>query len=317
MFCNRVNGKSQMKAIVCTKSGPPDVLKLREVEKPVPKDNEVLVTIRAATVTIGDVIIRKIPRLILLPIGLLFGFKAKKITGHEFAGDVAAVGKDVKRFREGDAVFGTTTGLSYGANAEYVCVPEEWKLGVVTLKPANMSYEQAASVPIGGMTALQILGKGNIKQGQKVLIYGASGSVGTYAVELAKNYGAQVTGVCSGKNHELVKSIGAYKVIDYTKEDFKQNGETYDVIFDAVRKIKRSDCKKSLKESGIFLSARSPTSEKTEYLIVLKELIEAGKIKAVIDRCYRLEQIVEAHRYVEKGHKKGNVVITLEDNNET
>ncbi|MHC4213005.1 MAG: NAD(P)-dependent alcohol dehydrogenase [Planctomycetota bacterium] len=300
-----------MKAIVWTKSGPPDVLELREVEKPTPRDNEILVKVRAATVTIGDVIIRKIPRLILLPIGLLFGFKAKKITGHEFSGDVETVGKDVKRFREGDAVFGTTTGLSYGANAEYVCVPEEWKLGVLALKPANMSYEHAASVPIGAMTALQILGKVKIKKGQKVLIYGASGSVGTYAVQLAKNHGAQVTGVCSGKNHELVRSIGADKVIDYTKEDFTQNGLTYDVIFDAVRKIKRSDCKQSLKESGIFLSARSPTSEKTEYLLILKELIESGKIKSVIDRCYRLEETAEAHRYVEKGHKKGNVVITL------
>jgi NADPH:quinone reductase-like Zn-dependent oxidoreductase len=276
-----------------------------------------LVKVQAATVTIGDVIIRKIPRLITLPIGLLFGFKAKKITGHEFAGDVVAAGKDVKRFRKGDQVFGTTTGLSYGANAEYVCLPEEWKQGVVALKPANISYEEAAAVPIGGMTALQILGKGNIKKGQKVLIYGASGSVGTYAVQLARNNGAEVTGVCSTSNLEMVRSIGADKIIDYTKEEFTQNGRTYDVIFDAVRKIKRSYCKKSLKESGIFLSARSPTSEKTEYLIILKELIEAEKIRPVIDRRYPLEQTAEAHRYVEKGHKKGNVIITVEHNNKT
>jgi NADPH:quinone reductase-like Zn-dependent oxidoreductase len=306
-----------MKAIVCTGSGSPDVLKLKEVPKPAPGNNEILIKVRAATVTIGDVIIRKIPRFLLLPMGLLFGFKAKKITGHEFAGDVEAVGKDVKRFKKGDQVFGTTTGLSYGANAEYVCVPEEWKLGVVALKPANISYEEAAAVPIGAMTALQILRKANIEKSQKVLVYGASGSVGTYAVQLAKSCGARVTGVCSTTNLELLKSLGTDKVIDYTKEDFTQNGRTYDVIFDAVRKIGHSKCKQSLKENGIFLSARSPTSEKNEYLVHLKELIEAGKIKPVIDRCYPLEQTAEAHRYVEKGHKKGNVVITLEHNNKT
>jgi NADPH:quinone reductase-like Zn-dependent oxidoreductase len=306
-----------MKAIVCTKSGPPDVLQLKEVGKPIPKNNEILVKVHAATVTIGDAIIRKIPRLILAPMGLLFGFKSKKITGHEFAGVVEATGRDVKLFKQGDHVYGTTTGLSGGGNAEYVCVPEEWKLGVVAKKPAAMTFEQAAAVPIGGMTALQILKKGNIRPGQKVLVYGASGSVGTYAIQLARYYGAKVTGVCSTANLEMVGSMGAEKVIDYTKEDFTRNNDKYDVIFDAVRKIRSSGCKASLKENGCFLSARSPTKELTEYLESLTELIEAGKIKAVIDRRYPLEQTAEAHRYVDKGHKKGNVVITLEHNSKT
>jgi len=306
-----------MKAIVSRKAGPPDVLELREVEKPVPRDNEVLVKVCASTVTIGDAIIRKIPRLILIPIGLLFGFRSKKITGHEFAGVVEVVGREVKLFKEGDEVYGTTTGLSGGGNAEYVCVPEEWKMGVVAKKPAAMTFEEAAAVPIGGMTALQILKKGNIQPGQKVLVYGASGSVGTYAVQLAKSYGAEVTGVCSSANFEMVRSLGAESVIDYTKEDFTTNGVKYDVIFDAVRKIRSSHCKGSLKKNGCFLSARSPTKELTEYLESLTELIEAGKIKAVIDRRYPLEQTAEAHRYVDTGHKKGNVVITLGNNNKT
>jgi NADPH:quinone reductase-like Zn-dependent oxidoreductase len=299
----------RMKAIVATKSGPPDVLELREVEKPTPGAGEALIRVRAATVTVGDVVLRKLPRLAYLPMRLT-GVRRKEIPGHEFAGDVEAVGEGVTRFQVGDRVFGTTTGLSVGANAEYVCLPAG---GVLAAIPDGVSYEGAAAVTVGGMTALHFLRQGAIQAGQKALIYGASGSVGSFAVQLARHFGAEVTGVCSTANVEMVKSLGADRVIDYKKEDFTAGGAQYDLIFDAVGKISQSDCAAVLTSNGAFVTvAKGVTSGSAEKLAFLGGLIAAGELTPVIDRRYPLDQVAEAHRYVETGRKKGNVVIDVE-----
>ena len=305
-----------MKAILYTKYGSPDVLKVMEIEKPIPKDNEILIKIHAATVTSGDVRLRSsdFPPLFWLPARLIFGlFKPKKtILGHEFSGIVEGMGKDVINFKVGDAVFGTTTMLPTGSYAEYICLPQKWKHGVIHLKPTNLNFHEAAALPIGGMTALFLLEKANISKNHKILVYGASGSVGSYGVQIAKQFGSSVIGVCSTSNIDIVKSLGADKVIDYTKDDYTLQNDNFDIVFDAVGKTTKSKAKSVLKKGGVFVSVKMLTKEKNEHLLKLKELAEKGKLKPLIDKCYPLEEIVSAHRYVDQGHKKGNVVIKIE-----
>ena len=323
-----------MKAIVLTKYGSLDGLQLTEVEKPTPKDNEVLIRVRATTVTAGDAEVRTLnfPIWLMLPIRMYVGFIKPRnfILGQELAGDIVAVGKAVTRFKEGDPVFGTT-GFRFGAHAEYVCLPEA---GVLAIKPSNMTYEEAATVPVAGIEALHFMRKANIHSGEKILIVGAGGSIGTFAVQLAKSYGAEVTGVDKAGKLDMLRSIGADHAIDYTQEDFTQNGQTYDVIFDVMGKSSFSRSIQLLKPNGRYLLGGNSgpsqmlrarwvsmagskkvivgaASQKTEDLVFLKELIERGKMISVIDRCYPLEQTTEAHRYVETGNKKGNIVISI------
>lgn len=312
-----------MKAIICTKYGPPEVLQVKERSKPIPKDKEVCVKNFATAVTGSDVLIRgaDMPFFLGLMFRMMIGFKKPRnpILGLVFAGEIESVGKDVKRFKKADQVYGFT-GFSFGAYSEYICISEDdSKRGCLAVKPVNMSYEDAAAVAYGGVLAPYFLEKGNIQKGQKVLIYGASGAFGTTSVQLVKKLGAEVTVICSTKNVELVKSLGADIVIDYMKENFADSREKYDFILDAVpngkidRKKLKAQCKKALSPNGKYISIDDGSPKlKAEYLVQLNELFEAGEFKAVIDRTYPLEQIVEAHKYVDTGRKKGNVVITVE-----
>ena len=323
-----------MKAVVCPVYGPPEVLKITEIERPVPKANEILVKVHATSVTVADVRVRgfNIPASYRIPARFVLGFRRPKkpVLGAELAGEVVETGASVDRFKAGDHIFAATPLANFGAYAEYICLPEN---GSVALKPSNITFEEAAVVPIGGVTALHYLRKAKICPGQKILIYGASGSVGTYAIQIAKTFGAHVTAVCSGANGEIVRSLGADIVLDYTKKEYAAELGMYDVILIAVDKIPFELCNRALKDHGIYLNVTAPmmslamirtkmTTKKTivvgegapetpEPIGELRKMLEAGTLTPVIDRTYPLEQIVEAHRYVDTGRKRGNVVITL------
>jgi NADPH:quinone reductase-like Zn-dependent oxidoreductase len=306
-----------MKAVVCTRYGPPEVLEFRDVAKPAPKYDEILVRVEATTVHVGDARIRRFdvpgPGWQRLAARLFLGIRGPRhsVLGMDLAGEVEAAGPGVKRFKRGDQVFASTTSTGFGAYAQYACIPEA---STVALKPANLSYEEAAPIPSGGLTALCVLRQAGIQPGQRVLIYGASGSIGTFAVQLARHFGAEVTGVCSTANLELARSIGASAVVDYTQEDFAAGGASFDVVFDAVDKLAPEHGQQALKNGGVYLNVDKSSDRcqlTADDLIYLKELAEAGELRAVIDRSYPWDQIVEAHRYVDKGHKKGNVVVTV------
>ncbi|MCB9134111.1 MAG: NAD(P)-dependent alcohol dehydrogenase [Anaerolineales bacterium] len=303
-----------MKAITYTKYGPPEVLQMNEIEKPTPTANEILIKIHATTVTAGDWRLRSANPFAARLYNGLFRPKKVNILGFELAGEVEQTGDKVTRFQNGDQVY-AFTGFGFGAYAEYICLRTNGtaKTGLVAKKPTNLSFEQAAAIPTGGLTALAFLRKAHIQPGDRVLVYGASGSVGTYAVQLAKHFGAEVTGVCSTANLGLVKSLGADTTLDYTKEDFINNSQTYQIIFDAVGKLATSYVKKSLKKNGAYLTIWGSAEILDNDLDTLKDLIEAGKLRPVIDRRYSMEQIQEAHYYVEAGHKKGNVIVQFEN----
>jgi len=330
--------ENAMKAIIWPKFGPPEVLQLKDIEKPTPKDDEVLIKIHATNVTMGDCEMRNLQFSGLLKFFMRLGIGFKRprkknfILGQEFAGEIEAIGNEITQFRKGDQVF-AHAGFHFGSYAEYVCLSEN---GTISIKPSNITYEEAAAIPTGGFEAVHYLKKANIQEGQTILIRGASGSIGTIAIQLAKYYGAEVTGVGNPNSLEVMKSIGADKVIDYTKEDFTQNGETYDIIFDIIGKSHFSYFRNSLKKKGIYLLANpkmklfnrekwaakirgfkyisgnsDDIKEMVEQLTFLKELSEAGRLKVVIDKRYPLEQMVKAHKYVEEGNKTGNVIIQM------
>ena len=304
-----------MKAMVYYKYGGPEVLTLVDVPKPIPKDNEVLIKVEATTVTSGDVRLRAsdFPPLVWLPARFIFGLfrPRKRVLGHEFSGVVEGIGNFVTRFKKGDKVFGTTTMLRSGAHAEYISVPEKWKQGVIAKKPKNMTFTESACLPIGGMTALFLLERAGIKKGQNLLVYGASGSVGSFAIQIGKHFEAKVTGVCSAVNLNMVKSLGAHSTLDYTKEDFRELEPVFDVFLDAVGKVSKKEAKKVLRRTGKFVSVKMITQEKGSHLKIVKQLAEKEELKPFIDKVYSFQDIPKAHKYVDTGRKRGNVVVQV------